>query len=118
MRTCIACRQKRAKQELCRIVRCADSASTSISADSASTSISANSADTSASAAATQATTLKLDESGKMAGRGSYVCYDKGCFKKMKEKGLLAGRLRCKVKKEAYERLEKDFEAALLKRHF
>ncbi len=108
MRTCIACRQKRAKQELCRIVRCADSASTSISA---------NSADTSASAAATQATTLKLDESGKMAGRGSYVCYDKGCFKKMKEKGLLAGRLRCKVKKEDYERLEKDFEAALLKRN-
>ena len=109
MRTCIACRQKRAKQELCRIVRCAGSASTSISA---------NSAGTNTSAAATPAITLKLDETGKMAGRGSYVCYDKGCFKKMKEKGLLAGRLRCKVKKEDYERLEKDFEAALLKRHF
>lgn len=111
MRTCIACRQKRAKQELCRIVRHSGNAA------DASTSVGANSADTSASAAATQATTLMLDESGKIAGRGSYVCYDKDCFKKMKEKGLLAGRLRCKVKKEDYERLEKDFEAALLKRN-
>ncbi len=114
MRTCIACQQKRSKEELCRIVRCAAGKSTA--AGGAGTKPVNGAADAADAAKSAPAVKLKLDESGKVAGRGAYVCYDKACFKKMKEKGLLAARLRCKVKKQDYERLESDFEVALLKR--
>lgn len=54
---------------------------------------------------------VALDVSGKMAGRGAYVCADEACFAKACEKRLLGGRLRTKVGNDDYERLRADFDA-------
>jgi len=57
-RTCIACRQVKAKRDLVRIVR-------------------------------TPAAGVQVDEGGKMAGRGAYLCRTKRCW----EQGLKGNRL-------------------------
>ena len=54
---------------------------------------------------------VELDRTSKAAGRGAYVCYKEACFEKMKSKQLLAQRLKCKVIKSDYERLQNEFEA-------
>ena len=53
---------------------------------------------------------VALDASGKMAGRGAYVCADEACFAKACEKRLFGGRLRTKVGNDDYERLRADFD--------
>ena len=55
---------------------------------------------------------VELDVSGKAPGRGAYVCYDGACFAKACERRLFAARLKCKVDKACYERLEESFAAA------
>lgn len=57
-RSCVACRQVKAKRELIRIVR-------------------------------TPAGAVEVDEQGKKAGRGAYLCRDRGCW----EAGLKKNRL-------------------------
>ena len=79
IRTCIACKTKTSKQQLCRFVR--------VSSGS-----------------------VELDKTSKAAGRGAYICSKDACFEKMKSKNLLAPRLRCKVTKTDYERLQSEFE--------
>lgn len=54
---------------------------------------------------------VALDASGKMAGRGAYVCADEACFAKACEKRLFGGRLRTKAGNDDYERLRADFDA-------
>ena len=57
-RTCVACRQRRAKSELIRIVR-------------------------------TPQGIIEIDEKGKKAGRGAYLCKRQDCWQRMlKSKGL------------------------------
>lgn len=50
-----------------------------------------------------------FDESGKMAGRGAYVCKSMACFEKAVEKHLFDARLRTKVSSDDYGRLRERF---------
>ncbi len=50
-----------------------------------------------------------LDTTGKMNGRGAYLCKNAECLKKaMKHKGLERS-LKMEIEKSVYERLEKEF---------
>ncbi len=59
---------------------------------------------------------VELDASGKAPGRGAYVCYDGDCFSNACKRRLFAPRLRCKIDKACYERLESSFAAACARR--
>jgi predicted RNA-binding protein YlxR (DUF448 family) len=65
IRTCIACRQTSAKRELVRVVRVADSV---VSAGKAQPGV-------------------HVDPTGKLAGRGAYICRNRSCWEQ-----ALAGR--------------------------
>ena len=55
--------------------------------------------------------TVSLDFSGKLAGRGAYVCPDMACLKKaIKSRGLDRA-LEVTIPQEVIERLEKEMEA-------
>ena len=50
-----------------------------------------------------------LDTTGKMNGRGAYLCKNAECLKKaMKHKGLERS-LKMQIEKSVYEKLEKEF---------
>lgn len=50
----------------------------------------------------------KLDLSGKMAGRGAYICKNKECFEKaFKSKGLERS-FKCTIPKEMYEKIRNE----------
>ncbi len=85
VRTCIACRKRAGKHELCRVVR-------------------------------TPAGAVELDISGKAPGRGAYVCYEGECFSNACKRRLFPARLKCKIDKACYERLESSFAAACARR--
>ena len=57
---------------------------------------------------------VALDASGKMAGRGAYVCADEACFAKACEKRLFGGRLRTKVGNDDNDRLRGAFVESML----
>lgn len=52
---------------------------------------------------------IVLDETGKMPGRGAYLCKDMACFEKAESKHLLDARLRAKVTPEDYGQLRDRF---------
>jgi hypothetical protein len=54
---------------------------------------------------------IKLDESGKMPGRGAYFCYNVDCFKKGKRR--LFSSLKVSLKKEEIDEVEQEFKALL-----
>jgi predicted RNA-binding protein YlxR (DUF448 family) len=66
IRTCIACRQTDGKRELVRVVR----------------------------VAAAAGTTVKIDPTGKLAGRGAYICRNRSCW----EQALTGRRLAAALK--------------------
>ncbi len=51
---------------------------------------------------------VKLDKTGKLNGRGAYIC-SLECIKNLKKKKLLDRAFEMKVKEETYENIEKDF---------
>jgi predicted RNA-binding protein YlxR (DUF448 family) len=63
LRTCIACRQERAKRELVRVVR-------------------------------TPALTVQVDSTGKLAGRGAYLCRNRACWEQALKSHRLGGALK------------------------
>ncbi len=67
IRTCIACRQTDGKRELVRVVRVA---------------------------AAVAGTAVKIDPTGKLAGRGAYICRNRSCW----EQALTGRRLAAALK--------------------
>lgn len=81
MRTCIACRQVRAKRDLVRVVH-------------------------------TQANRVQVDPSGKLAGRGAYVCRARECWDQMLKGHRLNSALRATVSSEDMGMLAK-FAASL-----
>ena len=54
-----------------------------------------------------------LDFSGKMNGRGAYICPDPECLKKVRKSKALDRSLEVPIPEEVYERLEKEMEAGL-----
>ncbi len=80
-RQCMGCRERKAKREMIRVVRCTDGS-------------------------------VNLDFSGKMNGRGAYVCPDPECLKKALRSKALDRSLEVTIPEEVIARLEKEMEGA------
>ena len=79
-RQCMGCRERKAKREMIRVVRCTDGS-------------------------------VNLDFSGKMNGRGAYVCPDPECLKKALKSKALDRSLEVTIPEEVIDRLQKEMEA-------
>ena len=55
---------------------------------------------------------VNLDFSGKMNGRGAYICPDPDCLKKALRSKALDRSLEVTIPEEVYARLEKEMEGA------
>ena len=49
---------------------------------------------------------IMLDETGKLSGRGAYICKKADCLKKARKARRLESSLECSIPAEVYERLE------------
>ena len=81
MRQCMGCRERRAKKEMIRVVRCTDGA-------------------------------VQLDFSGKVNGRGAYICPNLDCLKKARKSLALDRSLEVTIPEEVYARLTKELEGS------
>ncbi len=55
---------------------------------------------------------IKLDLTGKLNGRGAYICRSDDCLKKAQKSGALSRAFSCEVSSEIYERLAKELTDA------
>ena len=53
---------------------------------------------------------IQMDFSGKMNGRGAYLCDDAGCFEKMVKGNKLSREFETEIKMETYEALRVQLE--------
>lgn len=53
---------------------------------------------------------VKIDESGRMNGRGAYLCKDPECLKKARKSRALERSLKCGVPPELYDELGRRFD--------
>ena len=79
MRQCMGCRERKAKRELIRVVRCTDGS-------------------------------VCLDFSGKLNGRGAYLCNDVACLQKAQKSKALERSLEVPIPEEVYVRLQGEME--------
>lgn len=77
MRQCIACREKKYKQDLFRVVRTPEG---NIVAD--------------------------MDSRGKLPGRGAYLCKNMGCFEQAKKRKVLDKALETRISDDVYESIK------------
>ena len=80
-RQCMGCRERKAKREMIRVVRCTDGQ-------------------------------VRLDFSGKLNGRGAYICPNSECLKKAQKTRSLERSLEVAIPEEVYERLSREMEGA------
>ena len=80
-RQCMGCRERKAKREMIRVVRCTDGQ-------------------------------VRLDFSGKLNGRGAYICPQAECLKKAQKTRSLDRSLEVPIPDEVYARLEGEMEGA------
>ena len=80
-RQCMGCRERKAKRELIRVVRCTDGE-------------------------------VRLDFSGKLNGRGAYICPNPACLAKAQKAKSLERSLEVPIPQEVYDRLSKEMEAS------
>ena len=78
-RQCMGCRERKAKRDMIRVVRCTDGE-------------------------------VRLDFSGKLNGRGAYICPDIQCLKKAQKARSLERSLEVPIPEEVYERLSGEME--------
>ena len=78
-RQCMGCRERKAKRDMIRVVRCTDGE-------------------------------VRLDFSGKLNGRGAYICPDSECLKKAQKARSLERSLEVPIPDEVYERLAGEME--------
>jgi len=55
---------------------------------------------------------INVDPTGKMAGRGAYICRSTECFQKAKKAKRLERAFECRIDEEIYQALEKQLEVA------
>lgn len=51
---------------------------------------------------------ISLDRTGKMSGRGAYICRDAACFKKARKSGRIATALETAIPDCIYEKIEEE----------
>ena len=51
---------------------------------------------------------ILLDLTGKMSGRGAYLCKSVTCLKRARKSGKIAASLECAIPEEVYDRLESE----------
>lgn len=90
MRKCNGCMEMKDKRELIRVVKPPEKK------------------DENGSAAGSPE--IALDLSGKMPGRGAYVCKSLECFEKARRAHRLERSLSCKIPEEVYERIQSELE--------
>ena len=54
---------------------------------------------------------ISLDFSGKLPGRGAYICDSEACIKRLKKMRLLNKAFSCEVSAEVYARIEEEYAA-------
>ncbi len=54
---------------------------------------------------------IRLDLSGKLPGRGAYLCDSAECIKKLRKYRLLNKNFSCEVPDEVYSRIEEEYGA-------
>ena len=81
-RQCMGCRERKAKRELIRVVRCTDGE-------------------------------VRLDFSGKLNGRGAYICPQPECLKAAQKARSLERSLEVPIPDEVYARLSKEMEGGI-----
>ena len=59
----------------------------------------------------TPAGIVRLDPTGREAGRGAYLCRDAACLARARKHHRLDKALRITLNEDDYDRLERDFEA-------
>ena len=52
---------------------------------------------------------IRLDFSGKLPGRGAYICNSEACIKRLRKQKLLHKTFSCEVSEEIYTRIEEEF---------
>ena len=52
---------------------------------------------------------ISLDKTGKLNGRGAYVCNDEQCIAKLKKQKLLNRAFSCQVEDSVYDKIMEDF---------
>lgn len=52
---------------------------------------------------------IKFDETGKLNGRGAYICKNKECIEKLKKQKLLNRAFSCQVDESVYDAIMEDF---------
>jgi len=57
-----------------------------------------------------------LDPSGKISGRGAYICLDEDCFNEMKKRKRLAKELNVEIDNERVVELEEQFNELVKKK--
>ena len=57
--------------------------------------------------------TVSVDFSGKLNGRGAYICPDPECLRKARKAKSLDRSLEVSIPEEVYDRLEKEMEATI-----
>lgn len=55
---------------------------------------------------------IRLDLTGKLSGRGAYICKSAVCLKKSRKGARLEHSLECSIPEEVYERLEGELNGA------
>lgn len=53
---------------------------------------------------------IKLDATGKLNGRGAYICKNKACLEKARKTNALARAFEMQVKDDIYQRLETELD--------
>ena len=53
---------------------------------------------------------IALDKTGKMSGRGAYICKNPQCFKKARKSGRIATALECAIPDYVYEKIEEELK--------
>lgn len=79
MRRCVGCMESKPKKELVRIVADPDEGS------------------------------VKIDKTGKVNGRGIYLCPDIDCYEKAKKKRAIERSLKVEVTEQQYDKLFEEF---------
>lgn len=80
LRRCIACYESKAKHELLRIVRKSDGSD------------------------------IVLDTTGKVNGRGAYICACRECFEKMEKGNKLSKEFNTEINLNVYSKLKEQFD--------